>query len=385
MPLVTCWSIRDNRVGVTHLSPVSLTIQSVCSRSLAELRRVKTLFPDISGDRILFTPNFATRAEFEGAFKLFEGAVEPIHVTIDNTWVLENWGELFQGKSIFLRIDPGEDGHGHHAYVFTGSSSKFGIEIPEVRSEKFQNMIAKFNITVEGLHMHKGSGILDPTQWERSAKLLTTLRDVFPHLKYVDCGGGLGVPYKPEDPDLSLKDLNDCLGHVTTAHPDLEFWIEPGRYIVAQAGVLLVRVTQLKSKGPHRFVGVNAGMNTLIRPALYESYHHIVNLSRFEDRYLAKASPKAATLEDDLKQFTDLTHDFSHRLGSENKAESRPLRVDIVGPICETGDFLGRGRVLPSDTQEGDVILVDNAGAYGYVMANNYNLRGPGPEQLIEF
>ncbi len=127
--------------------------------------------------------------------------------------------------------------------------------------------------------MHKGSGITDAAQWARSASTLTSLCATFPTLRYVDVGGGLGIPYRPSDATLDVSAVDTMLETVVKAHPQLEFWLEPGRFVVAQCGVLLTRVAQLKSKGPHRFVGVSAGMNHLIRPALYDSYHHIVNLS----------------------------------------------------------------------------------------------------------
>ena len=124
----------------------------------------------------------------------------------------------------------------------------------------------------------------------------------------------------------------------------IEFWLEPGRFIIGEAGVLLAQVTQTKGKGEMQYVGINVGMNTLIRPALYGAYHEIVNLTHL-------AVPP-----------TEL--------------------VTIVGPICETGDRLGSDRLLPA-TNEGDVILIANVGAYGYTMSSNYNLREPAMEVVI--
>jgi diaminopimelate decarboxylase/aspartate kinase len=131
---------------------------------------------------------------------------------------------------------------------------------------------------------------------------------------------------------------------VAAEHPGLEFWMEPGRYLVAPAGVLLARVTQLKSKGEVRYVGVSTGMNSLIRPALYGAFHEIVNLTRADE------AP------------TEL--------------------VNVVGPICESADVLGHDRLLPP-TREGDVLLIANAGAYGFAMSSHYNLRDPAVELYI--
>ncbi len=138
--------------------------------------------------------------------------------------------------------------------------------------------------------------------------------------------------------------LDEAVSTVKATVGSTVLWLEPGRFIVAQAGVLITRVTQIKGKGGMQYVGVNAGMNTLIRPALYGAYHEIVNLSRLHD---------AATEV-----------------------------VTIVGPIRETGDRLGSDRLLPV-TEEGDVLLIANTGAYGYVMSSHYNLREPAAEVLI--
>jgi diaminopimelate decarboxylase/aspartate kinase len=160
----------------------------------------------------------------------------------------------------------------------------------------------------------------------------------------IDLGGGLGVPEKPGDKPFDLARLDETLAEIRETYPQYSLWLEPGRYLVARAGVLLTRVTQTKGKGEMRYVGVGAGMNTLIRPALYGAYHEIVNLSRADE------------------------------LPSET--------VTIVGPICETGDRLGSDRLLPP-TKEGDVILIANAGAYGYVMSSQYNRREVATEVIL--
>jgi diaminopimelate decarboxylase/aspartate kinase len=157
-------------------------------------------------------------------------------------------------------------------------------------------------------------------------------------------GGGLGIPERPGQVDLDIVALGAGLETLKTANPKYEFWLEPGRYVVAQAGVLLATVTQTKGKGDVQYVGINTGMNSLIRPALYGAYHEIVNLSRLD--------------------------------------EPATQLVNVVGPICETGDRLGSERLLPQ-SEEGDVLLIANTGAYGYVMSSRYNLREPAEEVLI--
>ncbi len=197
---------------------------------------------------------------------------------------------------------------------------------------------------VIGLHAHAGSGIFNVANWQQAARLLAQLAQRFPLARIIDVGGGFGVPERAGESGVDLAQLDAALASVRAAHPHLQIWIEPGRYLVAAAGVLLARVTQLKTKGEVRYVGVATGMNSLIRPALYGAYHEIVNLTRL--------------------------------------AEPAEQLVNIVGPICESGDILGHDRLLPA-TYEGDVLLVSNAGAYGHVMSSHYNLRAPAPEVCL--
>jgi diaminopimelate decarboxylase/aspartate kinase len=197
---------------------------------------------------------------------------------------------------------------------------------------------------IVGLHAHAGSGIYNISNWQQNALLLAQLAQQFPDVRAIDVGGGFAVPEKAGEPGIDLAQLDAAFASVRAAHPRFEIWIEPGRYLVAAAGVLLARVTQLKTKGDVRYVGVATGMNSLIRPALYGSYHEIVNLTRLRD------PPEHV--------------------------------INIVGPICESGDILGHDRMLPA-TLEGDVLLIANAGAYGFVMSSRYNLREPATEICI--
>ena len=163
----------------------------------------------------------------------------------------------------------------------------------------------------------------------------------------LDLGGGLGIPSHPDEPHFDLAGMDAALLDVRSRWPDdrgaYRIWIEPGRYLVGESGVLLTRVTQTKGKGDRRYVGVATGMNALIRPSLYGAHHEIVNLSRIDE-----PATQVAT---------------------------------IVGPICETGDTLGRDRSMPA-CDEGDVILIASVGAYGRVMSSQYNLR-PTPVEIV--
>ena len=305
--------------------------------SPGELARVTGLFPALGKERLLFTPNFAPREEYA------EGYARGATVTLDNLHPLREWPKLFRGREMFLRVDTGA-GAGHHRHVRTaGSGSKFGIPLTELREALA--LATGLGARITGLHAHVGSGILDPAVWQDNAALLTELAASFPDLAVLDLGGGLGVPERPGEPSLDLARLDAGLGAVKAAHPKLELWLEPGRYLVARAGVLLARVTQLKGKGELRYLGVDAGMNSLIRPALYGAHHEIVNLTRL-------AEPAAA-------------------------------RYTVVGPICESGDVLGQERRLP-ESRQGDVVLIADVGAYGHAMSSHYNLREPAAEMLLE-
>ena len=264
-------------------------------------------------------------------------------VTLDNLHPLQCWPEVFANREIFVRMDVGE-GTGHHKHVRTaGIHSKFGIHPGEL--DRLEALCAEHGVTVTGLHTHSGSGIRDSGHWQRIAGELAEIAGRFPAVRVLDLGGGLGVPEKEEDRALAPQELDRLLEDVRRAWPHLELWLEPGRYLVSEAGVLLATVTQIKEKRGARFVGVSTGMNSLIRPALYGAYHRIVNLSRLD-------APAAGL-------------------------------ATVVGPICESGDRLGRDRLLP-ECREGDVLLVANAGAYGHAMASNYNLRPPADEILLE-
>lgn len=304
--------------------------------SRGEVERVLEAVPGTERSHILFTPNFAPREEYVWAFQ------QGVQVTVDNAYALEHWPEVFRGRDIFVRIDTGT-GRGHHSHVRTGGThSKFGVPLTEI--DGFAKLARAVGARIVGLHAHNGSGVFDVRNWEQTATLLAGLRDRFPDVRVLDVGGGLGVPERVDQPGVDLAKLDTVLAAVKAANDGIELWMEPGRYYVAGAGVLLARVTQLKVKNGVRYVGIATGMNSLIRPALYGSYHEIVNLSRPEEP------------------------------GTE--------LVNIVGPICESADILGHDRLLPP-TREGDVLLIANAGAYGHAMSSRYNLREPAEEICI--
>jgi len=304
--------------------------------SPAEVERVIEAVPGIARERLLFTPNFAPRAEYRWALE------SGLRVTVDNLDLLRCWAGLFRGRDILLRLDTGR-GHGHHEKVRTaGLHCKFGV--PPEEFDDLPEAVAAAGATVVGLHAHAGSGHFDIVGWIDAARLLAATAARFPAARVLNLGGGLGVPDRPGRAPFDLAALDAALAGFRGQHPGFELWLEPGRYVVAPAGVLLARVTQTKGKGAKRYVGVATGMNSLIRPALYGAWHEIVNLTRLDE---------------------PADHCYT-----------------VVGPICESGDELGSDRLLPR-CQEGDVLLVANAGAYGHAMASSYNLRAPAVELMV--
>jgi diaminopimelate decarboxylase/aspartate kinase len=317
-------TIHSQGVGLETVSP-------------GEIEHVQNSIAQLSTQDILFTPNFAAKQEYQLAV---EKGLE--NITIDNVFILENWADIFTNQEVILRLDPGH-GSGHHRYVRTaGEQSKFGIHASEL--EKVKQLCEQNNITVKGLHSHTGSGILSYKNWHNIIDYLTKQLEIFPSAKIINLGGGMGITENPYDKGLDMQALDEMLLEFKARFPQIQLWIEPGRFLVANSGVLLAKVTQTKVKGQHGYIGLETGMNSLIRPALYAAWHNIVNLTR---------------LGEDVK-FT----------------------ASIVGPMCETGDILGIDRKVP-ETKSGDVFLIGECGAYGYSMASNYNRRKPAQEIFL--
>jgi bifunctional diaminopimelate decarboxylase / aspartate kinase len=303
--------------------------------SPGELDAVAACVPE--GVPLLFTPNFAARADYARAL------ATRATVTLDALYPLEHWGELFRGRQVMLRVDLGR-GLGHHEKVRTGGNgSKFGLPIEHI--DAFLRLADAHDVAVCGLHAHLGSGVLDPRHWGEVYAQLASLAERIGSVSVLDIGGGLGVPAHPGEAPLDMAALDRALREVKDAYPHYRLWMEPGRYLVADAGVLLARVTQTKDKGSLRYLGLDTGMNSLIRPALYDAWHQIANLTRLDEH------------ADALYQ--------------------------VVGPICESGDVLGTDRRLP-EAQEGDVMLIAQVGAYGKVMSSRYNLRAEADEVILD-
>lgn len=306
--------------------------------SAGELAHLFDTLPGLDPARVLFTPSFAPRDDYAAALD------RGVHVTIDNAFVLREWPELFRGRRLMLRLDPGF-GSGHHEKVRTGGKeAKFGLALDGLPT--LLEAARAVDARITGLHAHIGSGIHDAGHWREVYGRLAAVAEGIGTVEVIDVGGGLGVAYDPDALPFDMVAYAAALAEVKQAYPQYRLWVEPGRYLVAEAGALLLSVTQVVDKAGVRRVGADAGMNALLRPALYNAWHEIVNLSRIDD----PPGPPA----------------------------------EVVGPICETGDVLGRRRTLPAATTTGDVLLVGHAGAYGAVMANTYNLRALPREDVID-
>jgi len=287
-------------------------------------------------------------------------AAEPdLTVTVGAVDTLDRLAERGYDGRVCVRVNPGV-GAGHHEKVRTGGAAKFGIPYDRA-AEAARTAAERFDVV--GIHAHAGSGI-DSDQLDSHRELVARMGELARELaspdgdaapidlEYVDVGGGFGVPYEPADSPLDLPAVAEATREAVAPLPaNATLAIEPGRYVVADAGVLLTRVNTVKPAGDERVVGVDAGMTDLLRPAMYDAYHPICNLGGDGD-------------------------------GSDAPApDDRPATpVTVAGPICETGDVFCRNRAL-ADPIRGDLLAVGIAGAYGYEMANQYNSR-PRPAEI---
>lgn len=274
-----------------------------------------------------------------------------IIISIDSLSQLEQLGEVNPGGNVAIRLNPGL-GVGHHKKVITaGDDTKFGIDlelIPEVK-----DIANRYDLKIVGLNQHLGSLFMKGDIFVEGAKLLLAAAKGFHDLDFIDIGGGFGIPYRKQDnePRLELNEFGDNLSAVLSDWAkeygkQVEFIIEPGRYIVAESGAVLGTVHTLKENHRTNYIGTDIGFNVLARPMLYDSHHDI------------EIYKKYGVPEENFRKAT------------------------VVGNICESGDILAKDRLLP-EIAEGDIIGIMDAGAYGYCMSSNYNSRLRPAEVLI--
>ncbi|MFN3596021.1 MAG: diaminopimelate decarboxylase [Rubricoccaceae bacterium] len=289
---------------------------------------------------ILFTTTSTSDDELRWATE------QGVLLNLDDAERVARLGALAPGAEVCVRVNPGV-GAGHHRHVVTGGKeSKFGIRPEDVPA--VAETAARTGLRVVGLHLHIGSGVDDPAVLREAAGALLDAAPHFPALRFVNLGGGLPVPYRPGEAPFDPARLRDevavpVLERLHATHPGTEVWFEPGRFVVAEAGVLLARVHTVKPADGRVFVGTDSGFNHLIRPTLYGAYHALSNVSNPDG----------------------------------------PLRTyDIVGNVCESGDLFARARRV-QEVRRGDVLAIHDTGAYGAAMASTYNLRPLPAEALV--
>lgn len=293
-----------------------------------------------SAQDIIYTPNCVAFEEIEEAIKL--GVV----INIDNLRHLKLIGQHYPDQEVFVRINP----HimaGGNAKISTGHiDSKFGISIHQMN--KVLTYQKEYGLKIVGLHVHTGSDIIEADVFLQVAEVIFSIADQFENLKAIDFGSGFKVAYYPGDLETNLKVVGEKLSKRFREYNDsrglnLEMWFEPGKFLVSESGELLVRCNLVKITPSRLFVGVNSGLNHLIRPMMYDSHHEIENVSNTSDQ----------------------KHTYT-----------------VVGQICET-DTLAYNRTL-SKVEAGDLLVIKNAGAYGFSMASHYNMRTRPGEVLVE-
>ena len=294
-------------------------------------------------DRIFYIGNNVSAKEMKYAID------RDILVSVDSLSQLELYGKINAGGRVAVRFNPGF-GAGHHEKVVTaGKNTKFGVQAEF--ADEVKTIVQRHRLELVGINQHIGSLFLDEDEYINGVRGLLEIIKQFPGLEFIDFGGGFGVPYKKGENRLDLQALSEKLSTVLNEflheydNKEVVFKIEPGRYVVAECGTLLGQVYSIKQNYDKTYIGTDLGMNVLVRPSMYDSYHEIEVFSKKEPSGLAK-------------------------------------QVTVVGNICETGDIMAKERLLP-EIHEGDILAVLNAGAYGHVMSSNYNFRLRPAEALI--
>ena len=321
--------VRDEDIDVDAMSPGEIYVQKLAG---------------YNADRIFYIGNNVSKEEMQYAIN------EKVLVSVDSLAQLESFGQINPGGDVAVRFNPGI-GTGHHQKVVTaGKKTKFGVQkdfIPQVKA-----ILEKYNLNLVGIDQHIGSLFLEPDAYIKGVESLLEIATQFSGLKFIDMGGGFGVPYHEGECRLDLKELSEKLNAVLDEflkdydNKDVIFKIEPGRYIPAECGVLLGEVYSVKENYGTTYVGTDLGFNVLMRPVLYDSYHAITIIK-------------------------------------SNKSENGKEVATIVGNICESGDIIANEREMRK-VSEGDIVAVGNAGAYGFSMSSNYNCRLKPAEVLID-
>ncbi|MCF7790589.1 MAG: diaminopimelate decarboxylase [Victivallales bacterium] len=296
-----------------------------------------------SSERLLYTANNMTDDE------MYEVKKEGVLFNIGSNSRLEKYGRAFPGSEICLRFNTDIVAGANEKIQTAGALTKFGLIMSDINVIK--KILKRYNLKVVGLHVHTGSGIKNTQKFIESAETLLSMgkREDFPELEFIDFGGGFYVNYNPDNItkidyyDFGRK-LSDIFSDFCKNYgKELEMRFEPGKYIVAEAGHLITQVNTLKNNRNRLIAGTDSGFPQLIRPTMYDAYHHILNISN---------------------------------------PDGEPHHYDIAGNICETGDCFAVQRKIP-EIRENDILSIETAGAYCYSMGGIYNLRPMPPEVIV--
>ena len=292
-------------------------------------------------EHLLFTENNMTNEEMHKIRKL------GILINIGSLSRLEKFGKTYPKSEVCIRFNPDVIAGEHEKVITGGDLTKFGILLSDL--DQVKNIVKRYKLKVVGLHEHTGSGISDMNKVFQSIQNLMNIatRENFPKLKFLDFGGGFKVQYHPQEIRVNYAEFGLKVSRMFEKFcrkygRTLDLYFEPGKYIVAESGYLIVEVNTLKKNKSRLIAGTNSGFNHLIRPVFYNAYHHITNLSN---------------------------------------PDGKIRKYDIVGNICETGDTFASDRKIP-EIREYDLLAIHNAGAYCYSMGSLYNLR-PMPAEFL--
>lgn len=343
--LSSAFSILDTKFfyaskALTNINILRYIKEIGCHVDCSSINEVKmAIHAGFEPANILYTSNGIAFSEIE------EAVTAGVHINIDSLSNLEKFGRKYgHDYPVGIRLRPNIMAGGNIKISTGHEASKFGIPVNQL--EQIQELVKKTNLHIRALHIHTGSDIQDANVFVQGIEVIFELIPHFPELEVIDLGGGFKVPYKPGDKEVDLSLLAKRIketfdNHSIAGDKKFQLWFEPGKFLVSEAGYLITQVTVLKDTGTIEFAAVDSGLNHLIRPMMYDAYHHIENISN---------------------------------------PEGKKRIYTVTGNICETDTFASDREI--NEIREGDLLVFCNAGAYGFEMASNYNSRFKPAEVL---
>jgi diaminopimelate decarboxylase len=345
--LVNAFSVLDTRIfyackSLTNINILRYIKSIGCNIDCSSINEVKlALHAGFDPKNILYTSNGIAFDEIE------EAVAAGVHLNIDSLSNLEKFGKKYgHSYPVGVRLRPNIMAGGNIKISTGHDKSKFGIPVEQI--SELEAIVKQHQIFIRTLHIHTGSEIKDADVFVKGIEVLFDLIPHFPELEVIDLGGGFKVPYHPNETEtdvallgLKLKEAFDA--HPLADHKKLQVWFEPGKFLVSECGYLITQVNVMKENEDVKIAGINSGLNHLIRPMMYDAYHHIKNISN---------------------------------------PEGKEFQYTVTGYICETDTF-ATDRLL-NEVREGDYLVLYNAGAYGFEMSSNYNARYKPAEVLVK-